>query len=416
MHPPELAPAADVRPFSYRAIWWLGIGFLGIQLAFAIYNAFLPLLYREFISSNAVIGLLMGTDNLVGLLLIPLVGAWSDRVTSPLGRRLPFLLVGVPIAALALFTIPFAAALLWTLIVTEVVFTAAMHTYRGPMAAMIIDHTPEPKRPTSSGIAQLLGATGVLIGVSGLALLYDIDPRLTFGSGALVLVISLVVVWSRAERFPPYVDNTPVASRHPLAETVDGLRLLVRPDRRGSLLILGSMLSAYVAFAGLQAMLPIYGVETLGLTEGGAAFLLSAFAAVFLVSAFVAGTIGTRFGSIPTMLVGLAVLPVLYLVAVTISSSTGLVVVLGLAGFAWPLFAVPAVALSADLGGRGRIGFNLGLYYVFTMTGQMLGPFALGSAMDLVGNRGMWIAAAGLTALALVLLRAGGRVRSAATH
>ena len=62
----------------------------------------------------------------------------------------------------------------------------------------------------------------------------------------------------------------------------------------------------------------------------------------------------------------------------------------------------------------GRIGFNIGLYYVFTMTGQMAGPFVLGSAMDLLGNRGLWVAAAGLTALALALLRAGGRAHAAA--
>lgn len=416
MRSAEVDPASAVSDtFTYRRIWWLGIGFLGIQLAFAVYNAFLPLLYRGFIDSRALIGMLMGTDNLVGLLLIPLVGAWSDRVTSPLGRRLPFLVIGVPVAALTLFAIPFAAALLWTLIVTEVVFTAAMHLYRGPMAAMIIDHTPPWKRSTASGIAQLLGGIGVLIGVSGLALLYDIDPRLTFGGGAGVLLLSLAVVWSTADRFPPYADNTSMASRSPVAEMLVGIRHLLHRDRRGSLWLLAAMLAAYVAFAGLQAMLPIYGVETLGLTEGGAALLLAAFAGAFLVFAFVAGTLGTRFGSVRTMLVGLALLPVLYLVAASIHGSAGLVVVLALAGFAWPLFAVPAVALAADLGGTDRVGFHLGLYYVFTMTGQMLGPFVLGSAMDVLGNRGMWYAAAALTVLALALLRAGARAR-AATH
>lgn len=403
------ATSGTERGFSYGRIWWLGVGFLGIQAAFAIYNAFLPLLYREFIASRAVIGLLMGTDNLVGLLLIPLVGSWSDRITSPLGRRLPFIVVGIPLAALTLFSIPLAAAVLWTLVATEVVFTAAMHTYRGPMAAMIIDHTPAGKRSTSSGIAQFLGGIGVLVGVSGLALLYDVDPLLTFGGGGLILLTSLGVVWSIADRRPAYVDNAPVAARNPLAETIDGIRALSRPDRRGPLRSLGAMMTAYIAFSGLQAMLPIYGVETLGLTEGAAAFLLTAFAAVFLVTAVVAGAIGTRFGSVRTMLAGLALLPVIYLVAVPISGSVGLAVVLGAAGLIWPLFAVPAVALAGDLGGRDRIGFHVGLYYVFTMTGQMVGPFVLGSAMDVFGNRGMWIAASALTLLAFGLLRLADR-------
>lgn len=402
------APAEDPS-FSYRQVWWLGVGFLGIQLAFATYNAFLPLLYRESIESRAAIGLLMGTDNLVGLLLIPVVGAWSDRVTSPLGRRLPFLVVGIPVAALTLFAIPFAAALLWTLIVTEVVFTAAMHLYRGPMAAMIVDHTPPRRRSTSSGIAQLLGGTGTLVSFAGLSLLYDVDPRLTFGVAAAALLLSLAVVWRAADRFPAHVDNTTVAAVRPLRDALAGLRRLLDDDRRGELLVLAAMLAGYVGFAGLQAMFPIYGVETLGLSEGRAAFLLSTFALTYLVFALFAGMLGTRFGEVRTMLVGLALLPALYLVAFVTRDATAVAGLLALVGLAWPLFAVPAVALVANMGGRRGIGFHLGLYYVFTMTGQMVGPFVLGSTMDLLGNPGMWLAAAATTLLGFVLLRSGRR-------
>jgi hypothetical protein len=41
------------------------------MLTFSAYNAFVPIMYAEFIDSRALIGLLMSTDNLIGLLLIP---------------------------------------------------------------------------------------------------------------------------------------------------------------------------------------------------------------------------------------------------------------------------------------------------------------------------------------------------------
>lgn len=397
--------------FSYRRIWWLASGVLGVQLAFAAYNAFLPLMYREFFASRAAVGLLMGTDNLVGLLLIPVVGAWSDRTNGTMGRRLPFIVAAVPVAALTLIAIPFAAAMLWTLIVTEVAFTAAMHAYRGPLTAMIVDHTPPRQRSTASGIAQLLGSVGVLISFTVLSLLYDVDPRLTFGAAAGVLLAGLLLMWWQADPRPPYVDSSHAAPTSAFRDTRDAIRALQRPDRRGVLAILASLLTAYMAFAGLQAMLPIYGVETLGLSEGRAAFMLSAFAATFLVSALGAGMLGTRFGAIPTMLGGLAGLSVLYSVAILARGATSLTSILALAGVAWPMFAVPAVAIVADLGGRDRIGFLIGMYYVFIMTGQMVGPFVLGLAMDLLGAQGMWLAAAALTLLAMVFLRAGrGRI------
>ncbi len=403
--PSDTAPVDPA--FSYAKIWWIGFGFLGVQLAFTTYNAFLPLMYREFFDSRAAIGLLMGTDNLIGLLLIPVIGAWSDRVNSPLGRRLPFVLVATPVAALSFLAIPFAAALLWTLILAEVLFTTAMHTYRGPVITLMPDHTPPEQRSTANGIINLMGGIGTLIAFGGLALLYDIDPRLPFGIGAVVLLLTMAIVVVKADRHPPHVDSTPVASKNPLRDAVDGIRVLLQRPNRGQFLILAAMLTYFIGFAGLDAMFPIYGVETLGLTEGRAAFILTSFAGSFLLFALLAGVIGTRIGKIPAMLIGLAIVPVLFLLAIPVREPLVIMGIFVAAGFAWALVNVQAMPLIADLGGRDRIGFYIGLYYIFTMTGQMVGPFVLGTAMDLLGNQGMFIAGAVVYALGFVLLRAG---------
>lgn len=395
------------KRFSYAQIWWIGFGFLGVQLAFTTYNAFLPLMYREFIESRALIGLLMGTDNLIGLILIPIIGAWSDRVNSPLGRRLPFIVIALPVAALTFFAIPFASAILWTLIITEVFFTAAMHSYRGPVISLMPDHTPPEKRSTANGIINLMGGIGTLIAFGGLSLLYDIDPRLTFGIGAVVLLFTLGIVLWKADRRPEYIDNLPVAGKNPIKEALVGIRLLLKPENFGQFLILAAMLTYFIGFAGLDAMFPIYGVETLGLTEGRAAFILTTFAGSFLIFALLAGVIGTRIGKIPAMLIGLAIVPILFLVAIPVRNPLIISVIFVFAGFAWALVNVQAMPLIADLGGRDRVGFYIGLYYVFTMCGQMVGPFVLGSAMDLMGNQGMFIGGAIVYALGFVLLRAG---------
>jgi maltose/moltooligosaccharide transporter len=393
--------------FSYRQIWWIGFGFLGVQLVFTTYNAFLPIMYDAFLDSRAAIGLLMGTDNLIGLLLIPVIGAWSDRMNSPLGRRLPFIVVALPVAALTFLAIPFASAVLWLLILTEIAFTAAMHTYRGPVISLMPDHTPPGKRSAANGIINLMGGIGTLIAFGVLSWVYDIDPRLTFGIGALVLVVTLTVLWRTVDRQPPYIDNTPAASKNPIVDAVHGIRVLARPAHRGQFLILLAMLTYFIGFAGLDAMFPLYGVDELGLTPGRAAFILTTFAGSFLVFALVAGWIGTKRGKIPAMLLGLAVLPVLFLLAIPVRSPLVISGIFVVAGFAWALVNVQAMPLIADLGGRDRIGFYIGLYYIFTMTGQMVGPFVLGSAMDLLGNQGMFIAGAVVYAGGFLLLRAG---------
>ena len=404
----------DEARFGYGRIWLIGAGFLGVQVAFTTYNAFLPLMYREFFETRLAIGALMGTDNLIGLLLIPVIGAWSDRINSRFGRRLPFMLVAVPVAALTFAGIPYAATTLWALIVLEITFTAAMHAYRGPVISLMPDHVPPERRSTGNGIINLMGGVGVLIAFGGLSLLYDIDPRLTFGIGAVILLVTLGVVFLAADRNPPYVDNEPTEGARPLGDAFAGVRLLARKPNRGQFLILAAMLTYFIGFAGLDAMFPIYGVEVLGLTEGRAAFILTFFAGSFLVFALLAGVLGTRFGKIPTMLAGLGILAVLFLAATPVRSAAVIAGLFVVGGFAWGLVNVQAMPLVADLGGRDRIGFYVGMYYLFTMFGQMLGPSVLGFSMDLFGDQGMFYAGSTVFLGGFVLLRAGQRRLGAA--
>jgi maltose/moltooligosaccharide transporter len=411
----------DRAAFDHRQLWWIGSGFLGVMLAFSTYNAFLPLMYAEYFDNRVQIGLLMGTDNLVGLLLIPVIGAWSDRMNSPLGRRLPFVVVAVPVAALTFAGIPFAAGALWALIVVEVLFTAAMHVYRGPVISLLPDHVPPEHRSTGNGIINLMGGIGALISFGGLSLVYDLDPRLAFGLGALALLGTGVVILVKADRHPPHVEAPgPVdvpgggGRPRPIRDSYGGLRLLAQRPNRGQLHLLAAMLAYYVGFSGLDAMFPLYGVATLGLTAGRAAFILTAFVGSFLVFALVAGMIGTRFGKIPTMLAGLAILPVLFLLAAPVRDVRVIVGLFVVGGFAWALVTIQALPLIADLGGRNRIGFYVGMYYLFTMVGNMLGPTVIGASMDLFGDQGLFYGSAAASAAGFVLLRRGQRLLPAA--
>ncbi len=410
---PPATTDAEER-FSYAQIWWIGSGFLGVMLAFSAYNAFVPIMYAEFLDSRTLIGLLMSTDNLIGLLLIPVVGAWSDRMNHRLGRRLPFIVVAVPVAALTFFAIPWAASALWTLIVVEILFTIAMHTYRGPVISLMPDHTPPEKRSTGNGIINLMGGIGTLTTFAGLSLLYDIDPQLTFGIGAGVLVATGAIVYRKADRHPPYVDNVDDRRPAPLADVVAGFKVLLHRPNRGQFYLLAAMFAYYIGFAGLDAMFPLYGVNVLGLTPGRAAFILTTFAGAFLVAALAAGAIGTKLGKIPTMLIGLGSIPVIFIVAAQIRDVTLLMVVFVIGGLAWALVNVQAMPLIADLGGRKRIGFYIGMYYLFTMVGQMFGSPVIGAVMDLFGDEAMFYGAAGAYAVGFVLLRRGQQLLPAA--
>ncbi len=87
-------------------------------------------------------------------------------------------------------------------------------------------------------------------------------------------------------------------------------------------------------------------------------------------------------------------MPFFFLTAIPVRKPLVIGVIFVLAGFAWALVNVQGRPLIADLGGRDRVGFYIGMYYVFTMPGQIIGPYVLGQSMDLLGDQGLFIAGA----------------------
>jgi Na+/melibiose symporter-like transporter len=96
-----------VKKFNYGKIFLLGFGFFGISVIWTIYNAFVPLfLANKFGLTAALIGFFMTLDNIAALFIQPPVGAWSDKLRTPIGRRLPFILIGAPVGAVAFGPFP----------------------------------------------------------------------------------------------------------------------------------------------------------------------------------------------------------------------------------------------------------------------------------------------------------------------
>ena len=84
---------------DYKKTFLLGFGFLGVSVVWTFYNSFVPIILKGFIASNALIGLIMTFDNILAVTIQPIIGAASDKTRTKIGRRMPYLLVGAPIAA-----------------------------------------------------------------------------------------------------------------------------------------------------------------------------------------------------------------------------------------------------------------------------------------------------------------------------
>ena len=401
MAPPRTLPVARL----------IGIGTGGLALAaiWGTYNVFMPLLLGDFVASRGLRGAIMGLDNVVAILLIPVVGAWSDRVDGRWGRRLPFLLAGVPLAALTFAGLPWAASALWTLLALDVVFLLAITLYRAPLVALLPDHVAPDDRAAGNGIITLMGALGGVVALVLIAPTFDVARWWPFAAAALLAVAALAVVVLAAQRHPPFVRHGAVQDDAPvLRGLLRDVRELARPGHRGQAWLLLGLFCCFFGFAAVEAQFSVLATETLGFTGGAAGRRHGAASAAFVLLALPAGFVGRRFGELPTMRGGALLLAVALVVA-AVAPAPLLVACMALAGAGWALVLVPGYPLVADQGGHDRVGFYTGLYYLFGSGAAIVAPGTAGVLMDALGNRALFGAAAAAMVVGAAVLTLAGR-------
>ena len=162
--------------FNYGKIFLLGFGFFGVSVIWGTYNAFVPIFLSEkFGLAAAWIGFFMTLDNIAALLIQPPVGAWSDKLRTPIGRRMPFILIGAPIGALAFGLIPLVSVLPLFVACTSTLLLS-MALWRTPVVALMPDITPSQYRSQANGIINFMGGVGAIVSFLGGSALYKMNP------------------------------------------------------------------------------------------------------------------------------------------------------------------------------------------------------------------------------------------------
>ncbi|KMK78183.1 MFS transporter [Alkalihalobacillus pseudalcaliphilus] len=397
------------QSFRYQKIFVIGSGFFALTLIWTFYNAFMPIILSAHIEKQSIIGFIMGLDNLFAILLIPIIGAWSDKVQSRFGKRLPFLMVGMPLAALFFILLPFFKDTLWILITIDILFLLAMTLYRAPVISLMPDHTPPPRRSYANGIINLMGGVGAIIALFGLSRLFEIDPMYPFTIASILLIICFFLLLFVVDRNPPYSSDTSGEQEETMA--VSSLKekfvLLFQKENRSALFILTAIFIYFIGYASVEALFTLYATQTLGFTSDVAGTTLGFFSLSFVLFALPAGWIGQKFGKIKTMMVGLISLPLIFVLIPAFSEPLSLQLILFIGGCAWALINVQAYPLVADLGGLTSIGLFTGFYYLFSMSANIVGPFFLGSMVDLFGGSTLFYVSACMFVVAFYVLYLG---------
>lgn len=400
---------------NYPQIFLIGFGFLASSLAWAIYNSQVPLILSErFLMSGTLIGTIMTIDNFFGVIFQPLIGAWSDNTRTRFGRRMPWIMIGLPICAILFSIIPLQQTLFLFMAVI-IGFNLIMALWRSPVISLMPDVTPAPLRSEANGIINMMGGVGSIIAFFIGGILSDIrdDKFFAFFMATLVMLFALVVLLlfirePDALRFKKQ-NNIPIRdtlanrwSQRSLEEIIahDGendeeqeqqrsltaFLKLPSEQKRSLASLLIAIFAWFMGYNAIETFFTLYATNTYGISGGQATMMLTGFSLTFLIFAIPAGLLAQKIGRKKTILGGLIGIIVLFL-PILAQPSQWLVQILLIAGGAcWACININSLPMVLEFSKERSVGSFTGYYYLFSFTAAIVAPISYGAVQDFFGT------------------------------
>jgi MFS family permease len=397
------------RRVTRRITFFVALAVFAQESTWDFYDAQVPPLLREHIASTAVVGLLMGMDNLLGIFIQPWIANRSDNTRTRWGRRIPYLAVGMPVAALLFTLIPTATALP-ALIAVIVVYALVGNSYKPIAQALLPDFIEPERRSRANAAVKIASSLTVIVSALVSATLVDDHPTLAFAVPALLMIVSAaVLVWrvrdNRSRGYQAALAEDEAPADTPTTRIRDVVTDILRDRNRGRLLVIVAVLLFGMAWFSSRSLFTPYGMETLGLSRGDAGSLTFPSGVAFLLAAFPAALLAERIGRIRTMALGMAIFGTALAVGTLVPNPATTVIAFCVAAVGAAGFMINAAVVLWNLAPSAQVtGMYTSLYTVSWAVGGFAGPALVGAMVDLTGWRFMLLDVAFLAGLAVAVV------------
>ncbi len=426
----------EQKPFklNLKRTFLIGFAFFGILLLWQVYDSWCPPLLTELFKNSFgvtnerevqyLVGIMMAVDNLAALVLLPIFGRLSDKTHTRIGKRMPYILVGTFVCAVAFPFMPvfFHYNNVAGFIAMMLIVVVFMMMYRNPAVALMPDLTPKPLRSKANGIINIMGYIGGLFAtIVGIVFVLSeylgtkIDKatglpaehtwaynniwalELPFLIASLLMVISAVVLFFTVKENKVEEEIADELRRgeemSATEDKVDDDKPMTRANKIMLFLILGAEFFWFMADNGIGTFMSNYTIYHLGASTasnmintimGGVGSVVG-----FAIGGFIAQKIGrkwTIFGGL-----GLSLLSYIVWIIGTFTFLKGAAgsgdfpkiiwAIWFIKGFGMSLVHLNSFPMVVELCNSKKIGAFTGYYYAASMAAQTITPVALGSLL-----------------------------------
>ena len=409
-----------------------GLAFLSICAFWQMYNSIVPLiLTNTFHLNETYSGMIMAADNILALFLLPLFGSLSDKTSTRIGKRIPYVLFGTGAAIILMNILPiidnsYSAAPSGFKTVSFVIvlglLLVAMGTYRSPAVALMPDITPKPLRSKANAIINLMGALGGVIYLGVAAVMYPnskvaglehVNYQPLFIVVASIMFVAVAVLFLTVKEPKLVAEQRELEAKHPewnLAEDDgSGHETLPASVKKSLGFLLASICLWFIGYNAVETWFTTYVSQVMGQALGGASTCLLIATGGAVISYIPIGVLASKLGRKRTIMGGIILLASCFGLGYFLTTTYHeinlvMFIVFALVGLAWAAIKVNSLPMVVEMCKGSDIGKFTGYYYTFSMAAQVVTPVVAGYLMRNVSYTALFPYAAVFVAMSFVTM------------
>ena len=383
------AEGPNTGPRFWRTASLYSVASLGAGFFYGFNNATLPLILSAFTQNPFLIGLMSSTRSIEGVVVQPLIGAWSDRTWTRLGRRRPFMAVGIPLSAL-FFILAAHAPSLPSLVAAIFLFSLLFNVAADPLNALLADLFPTARRSVVNGLAtvvQFVGTVAVLLGAAQLTGLHQTALIFYLVAAGMVVTFAVTIAGLREPRTLPTARSDGPAA--PSLTFKDYAVHLLR--QRMALRFLCCLFCYNFGTNAILPYLTLFSVNVIHTSDSVAQYLFLGLVLSTGLGVLPAGFAAARWGRRPVLMAGVALMAAVALTGLLIQTVPQTLVVIVLAGTANAAITAANWPLLTELIPADEVGVFAGLKTAFESVAIPVSVLVSGSLIELRGYRAIFV-------------------------
>ena len=399
---------------NYKRTILIGLAFMSISAFWQMYDSIIPLILKNsFGIGETLTGTIMAADNVLALFLLPIFGSLSDKVNTPIGKRMPFILIGTTLACVLLFLLPTAdnSRNLPLFIISLFLVLISMGLYRSPAVALMPDLTPKPLRSRGNAVINLMGTLGgiyslvmikTLVGSGDTPNYFPLFMAVAIFMAACVALLFFTIKEKKLRENMIHEDET---REEEAKESTTAKAKLPKDVQRSLIFMLASIALWFIGYNAVTTAFSRYATEVWGLQNGAYADCLMVATVTAVIGYIPIAKISAKLGRKKTILIGIILLLICYGSAGFYSSyHFSMTIFFGLIGFAWASITVNSLPMVVEMCSASDVGKYTGYYYTFSMSAQVITPILSGFLMENISYRILFPYAVIFTALAFLTM------------